>query len=211
MQQLLKSVDHLVLAVPDLHQGIEHIHELTGVKPKIGGQHLGRGTWNALLALGYDAYLELIAPDPQQARPPKGYWMEVDQVKEARLIHWAAKVHPIVEVIKKAKGHNLHIGELSASSRTRMNGQVLSWMLTEPVSGDDGGLLPFLIDWEDSDHPAESLPQKCKLIHLEGRHPHPEHINQQLAVLDIHMEISVGNRPQILAAIETPKGIISLL
>ncbi|HKK73824.1 MAG TPA: VOC family protein [Saprospiraceae bacterium] len=209
MQQLLRTVDHLVLAVPDLHQAIAEVHELTGVKPKIGGQHMGRGTWNALLALGHDTYLELIAPDPQQVLPEKGCWMGVDQIKEPKLIHWAAKVHPIVDVIKKAKNHQVQIGKLSSSSRTRINGQVLSWMLTEPVSGEDGGLLPFLIDWEDSDHPAESLPQKCKLIHLEGRHPHPEQINAQLAVLDIQMEISLGNRPQLLASINTPNGVVS--
>lgn len=208
MQQLLKTVDHLVLAVPDLYEGIEKIQALTGVRPKIGGQHIGRGTWNALLALGHNVYLELIAPDPQQTPPEGGCWMGVDQIKEARLIHWAAKVHPIDEIIQKAHNHQLPIGKLSAGSRTRMNGQVLSWMLTEPVAGEDGGLLPFLIDWEDSDHPAESLAQKCKLIHLEGKHPHPEQINQQLAVLDIRMEITLGNRPQILASIETPKGVV---
>lgn len=210
MSAILKIVDHLVLAVPDLHQGIAHIHQLTGVKPKIGGQHMGRGTWNALLALGHNVYLELIAPDPQQPAPPKGYWMGVNQFKGAKLIHWAAKVHPIAEVIQRAQNHQLPIGQLSAGSRTRMNGQVLSWMLTEPVREEDGGLLPFLIDWEDSDHPAESLPQKCKLAHLEGRHPHPERINEQLAVLDIEMDISLGNRPQILASIETPKGVVSI-
>lgn len=211
MKALLRRVDHLVLAVPDLEAGIRHLSELTGVRPQIGGQHLGRGTWNALLALGHDVYLELIAPDPQQTPPEGGCWMGVDQVQEPRLIHWAAKVHPIAAVIQQAQKQNLTIGELSAGSRTRINGQVLSWMLTEPVSDDDGGLLPFLIDWEDSDHPAESLPQQCKLVHLEGKHPHPEDIHRQLAILEIALPVSAGNRPQILATIDTPKGKVCLL
>lgn len=211
MENLLKRVDHLVLAVPDLHQGMEQIFELTGVKPQIGGQHIGRGTWNALLSIGHDAYLELIAPDPKQGTGEAGCWMGVDEIQEPTLIHWAAKVHPIHAVIERAKGQDFSFGKLSAGSRTRMNGQVISWTLTEPVKGEDGGLIPFLIDWEDSDHPAESLPQRCRLIHLEGKHPKPEKINAQIALLNLTMKVNLGNRPQLLASIETPNGVVSLL
>jgi hypothetical protein len=209
MQKLLSKVDHLVLAVPDLEEGIKKVEKLTGVRPQIGGQHQGRGTWNALLALGYAAYLELIAPDPNQTAPPAGAWMGVDKIEEPTLIHWAAKVSGIHKVIKTAKEEQLHIGALSAGSRTRMNGRVISWMLTEPVSGSDGGILPFLIDWEDSDHPAESLPQHCKLVHLEARHPEPVAIRQELEVLNLRMPISLGIRPQLIATIQTPNGLVS--
>lgn len=211
MEKLLKRVDHLVLAVPDLIEGIQAVHELTGARPQIGGQHMGRGTWNALLSLGRDSYLELIAPDPKQEVPEDGYWMGLENVTEPKLIHWAAKVNPIDEIIDKAIRNNLTLGKLSAGSRTRMSSQVISWMLTEPVEGPDGGLLPFLIDWEDSDHPAESLPQQCRLIHLEGMHPDPEWIHQQLAILDISMPVTLGIRPQIMATLQTPKGKVCFL
>ncbi|MEM6377613.1 MAG: VOC family protein [Bacteroidota bacterium] len=209
MQQLLSKVDHLVLAVPDLNEAILKVEQLTGVKPQIGGQHQGRGTWNALIGLGHASYLELIAPDPKQTPPPQGAWMGVDQIEEPTLIHWAAKVSGIRQVIETAKNQEVQVGALSAGSRTRMNGQVISWMLTEPLQGSDGGILPFLIDWEDSDHPAESLPQKCKLLHLEARHPEPELVQRQLNVLGLQMPITLGIRPQLLASIETPNGIVS--
>jgi hypothetical protein len=209
MQKLLPKVDHLVLAVPSLEEGIKKVEKLTGVRPQIGGQHQGRGTWNALLALGYGSYLELIAPDPKQTPPAKGAWMGVDKIKVPTLIHWAAKVEGIHKFLKTAKEQQLHIGSLSAGSRTRINGQVISWMLTEPVSGSDGGILPFLIDWEDSDHPAENLPQHCKLVHLEARHPEPAIISRQLEILDLQMPIDLGIRPQLIATIKTPNGLVS--
>lgn len=209
MKKLLAKVDHLVLAVPNLEEAIEKVEKLTGVRPKIGGQHQGRGTWNALLGLGHASYLELIAPDPKQTPPTQGAWMGVDQVEEPTLIHWAAQVNGIDQVIQKAKQQQVPVGALSSGSRTRMNGQVISWMLTEPMKGTDGGILPFLIDWEDSDHPAESLPQKCQLVHLEARHPDPDLIKRQLEVLDLDMPVELGIRPQLLASIQTPNGVVS--
>lgn len=209
MKQLLSKVDHLVLAVPNLPEAIEKVEKLTGVRPKIGGQHQGRGTWNALLGLGHASYLELIAPDPQQTPPTEGAWMGVDQIEEPTLIHWAAQVTGIHQVIETAKKQQVPIGALSAGSRTRMSGQVISWMLTEPMKGPDGGVLPFLIDWEDSDHPAESLPQKCRLLQLEARHPEPTLIKKQLQVLGLEIPVELGIRPQLLAQIQTPNGVVS--
>lgn len=209
MKNLLSQVDHLVLAVPNLEEAIEKVENLTGVRPKIGGQHQGRGTWNALLGLGHASYLELIAPDPKQTPPASGAWMGVDQITEPTLIHWAAQVNGIHQVIQTAKQEQVQIGALSSGSRTRMNGQVISWMLTEPLKGADGGILPFLIDWENSDHPAESLPQQCRLINLEARHPEPDLIKRQLKVLDLDMPIELGIRPQLLANIQTPNGVVS--
>jgi hypothetical protein len=48
---LLARVDHLVYATSDLQTGVDRIEELLGVLAAPGGQHLGRGTRNALLSL----------------------------------------------------------------------------------------------------------------------------------------------------------------
>eukprot|EP01041_Mallomonas_annulata_P036456 gene36456-59569_t len=59
-------IDHLVYATDDLERTVASLGELLGVTPTPGGQHLGKGTRNELVALGDGAYLEIVGPDREQ-------------------------------------------------------------------------------------------------------------------------------------------------
>ena len=78
-------IDHLVYTVPDLATGIERIAGLLGTRPVIGGCHPTFGTHNALLSIGPETYLEIIAPDPALARPSRGRVFGMDDLCEPRL------------------------------------------------------------------------------------------------------------------------------
>ena len=56
------DLDHLILGINDLQHGIAVFNRLTGVTPRPGGEHPGRGTHNALVSLGDGRYLEIVAP-----------------------------------------------------------------------------------------------------------------------------------------------------
>ena len=45
-------IDHLIYRAPDLAGAVAEVEERCGVRAQAGGRHVGRGTHNALLALG---------------------------------------------------------------------------------------------------------------------------------------------------------------
>src|SRR5262245_22074281 len=104
-EDLLLKVDHLVYATPDLNRGIDEIEKLLGVRASPGGQHPGRGTRNALLALGPATYLEIIGPDPEQALPKTPPPFGIGNLKESRLVTWVVKSDNL-EKLRQETVHN---------------------------------------------------------------------------------------------------------
>jgi hypothetical protein len=99
---MLRRVDHLVYAVPDLDAAVADLERRLGVRASPGGPHPGRGTRNALIALDADSYLEILAPDPAQPAPVGGRWFGVDPVTPARLAGWAVKGRDLARVAASA-------------------------------------------------------------------------------------------------------------
>src|SRR5260370_42198553 len=95
---LLRRIDHLVYATPDLNSGIEAVEKLTGVRATPGGQHPGRGTRNALIALGPTSYLEIIGPDPEHPAPPHPRQFGIDGLKAPRPARRALKAQNLKQL-----------------------------------------------------------------------------------------------------------------
>jgi hypothetical protein len=203
-------VDHLVWGGRDLEQEIDRLQALIGVRATPGGRHIGQGTRNALISLGRAMYLELIGPDPSQAPPAGPRWLGLDDLTIPRLITWAAKGEDLEHRADVARRAGVELGEVRSGERQQSDGQMLSWRLTYPDMRHGDGLVPFLIDWGRSPHPAEHAPGGAELVELRGEHPDPAAISQLLRHLGIELRVSRGPTRALIATLATPHGRVEL-
>ncbi|MEO8431520.1 MAG: VOC family protein [Acidobacteriota bacterium] len=207
---LVSRVDHLVYATPDLDRGIDEIEKLIGVRAAPGGQHPGRGTRNAVLALGPASYLEIIAPDPAQPTPASPRTFGIDSLTGSRLAAWAVTSRDVEAAASEAAREGTPLGEVKSGSRKRPDGVLLSWRFTDPQAMVAGGVVPFLIDWGASPHPASSAPKGASLIALRAEHPAAARVQKQLRKLGLAMPVEAGPAPALIATIQGPHGRVEL-
>jgi hypothetical protein len=207
---VLAAVDHLVYATPDLQAGVERIERTFGVRATPGGQHPGRGTRNALLALGPSSYLEIIGPDPEQPQPAEARPFGIDGLKEPRLTTWAAKAPDLDRLIADAHAAGIRIGALAAGSRRTADGVLLAWRYSDPRTVVAGGVVPFFIDWGTTPHPSASAARGAALRALAIEHPDPASVQAALRQLRLDVPVSRGAAPALVATIDTPRGVVTL-
>ncbi|WP_460717724.1 VOC family protein [Nocardia heshunensis] len=205
----MSELDHVVLATPDLAGTVETVGRLLGVKPVAGGVHPGRGTRNCLLGLGNGAYLEIIGPDTEQPEPELPRPFGIDELTEARLAGWLVRVDDIDAAVAGARAAGYDPGDPSPLSRATPDGRVLRWRLTFPLPSTGTQVVPAIIDWGDTDHPAGELPE-VPLLGLEVVHPDPEPVTARLRALDIDVTVRAGNRAALIARIGDPDDPIVL-
>jgi hypothetical protein len=204
---MLPNIDHFIFAAPTLESGMDAIENLLGIRPVVGGQHQGRGTHNALLAMG-NIYFEVIAPDPAQPDIPKPLWMKTDQVTQPQLWTWAAVNSDLFELEKIANQNQISLGEIESGTRTQPNGNILEWQLTEPVLENENGIMPFFLNWGKTIHPSKTLPQAGEILAFKAIHPNPEFIKKQLGKLGVNLIVEKGIRPHLEATIKKTDGKI---
>ena len=162
------TLDHIILGCKDLDVGIAFMEKLSGYRAAIGGSHPGHGTRNALLALGGQRYLEILAPYP--AQDDLTWHKEIAQLSEPALVGWALRDKDIAAHAARLRAKGVQcVGPLEGS-RTRPDGEVFRWK-TLVLSDDKSGILPFYIQWEeDSPHPSADAPGACLLtdFHRSG-------------------------------------------
>ena len=245
-------IDHFLLYCDNLEQAIDKVENLTGIRPVIGGKHIGRGTHNAVISLAGEnpddhttnfppIYLELIAKDPDQIefrnKDPTFSFFKPSTLN-GKVVHWAAVTPPsrLSEFVNRAnddvawrtnswpalqKPFQMH--------RTTPDMQTIQWTISlpssrKPLPGD--GLLPFLLDWEDTialgTHPGQTSPKGITLKAITLRYPkHHQAVKeglQNIGVLSyetnggikIMVEGSADIEPSIVLHLKTPNGDIDL-
>lgn len=202
-------LDHLVYATPDLDATVADLAG-RGIRTVPGGAHVGLGTRNHLAGLGGGSYLEVIGPDPEQPAPSGPRPFGIDELTTPGLVAWCARpARPLEEVSTAARGAGHDPGAVVDMSRLRPDGVLLRWRLTLPT--EVPGVLPFLIDWLDSPHPSESLPDDLQLQSFRLTHPYPVPVRVILAALgEVHTAEVSGGPVSLSATIRTPEGDVTL-
>jgi hypothetical protein len=206
-------IDHLVLATPDVAATGAALGADWGIELALGGAHVGRGTRNELTGLGGGTYLEVVGPDADQPDPPFARPFGVDDLAEPTLVAWCARPPmPLHDAIDACRALGVDLGDDVAMSRARPDGVLLQWRLTFPLLGHPyHGTVPFLIDWQQSPHPALSLPHECTLRTLHLTHPQADVVRAVLAAVGGDPRVEVAQGPTALAAVvDTPSGFRGL-
>jgi len=203
-------IDHIVYGVDDLRAGIVDLAERLGVRAAAGGKHVGRGTHNALLALGGGSYLEIIAIDRDQPASAEPVPFALDRVRLPRLVGWATRVTDIEQSAQRARDRGFDPGPVHAMSRRRPDGVLLKWHLTRHDEDPRQIAVPFLIDWGDSPHPSQASPAGVTLVELRVEHPSPDDVRRALAALDAFVPVDEATEPALVATLVTPSGKVVL-
>jgi len=213
MRPLAVEPDHLVVVAQDLRHGCDWVEERLGIRPQPGGKHVAMGTHNALLSLGTRFYLEVIAVDPEGAKPSRPRWFDLDEprmraamAEGPHLAHWVARTADI----DAAAASLPDLGVPTPMARGD-----LTWRITIP---DDGhrpgrGLVPTLIQWPGAGHPTDAMADSGRrLVAVAGEHPEPALVRTELAALGLSdtMKVTYAKSPRIAAMIRTPRGIATL-
>jgi len=213
----MNRLDHIVVAAATLGQGVEYLRDLLGVEVPAGGVHATMGTHNRVMQLGGDAYLEIIAINPDGTVPPRPRWFGLDAAllraalaERPRLVTWVMNTPNLAALAASA---DFAVGTPAAFSRDD-----LSWDI---ALTDDGrlladGLLPYCIQWHNSPHPSRKMADLgCRLQKLILHHNRPDWLAARLESLDATQLVEIdpltdSESPRLTAVIDTPRGAVNL-
>jgi hypothetical protein len=213
-------LDHLVIAAASLEQGVAWCEATLGVTPGPGGRHALMGTHNRLSRIATDAfpdaYLEIIAIDPQAAPAGRVRWFGLDdparqaQLRESgpRLIHAVARTAQLDMQRWALITLGLKPGNPVRAGRDTPQGP-LAWqiLLREDGELECGGALPTLIQWEGR-HPAHSMPESGLALRSLTLHGVPERARELLKLRGV--DVYAGPGPALQAVLSTPLGDVTL-
>jgi len=152
-------VDHLVVGIRSLAEGIGQLKHLVGVEAAAGGTHPGRGTENALVSLGPGEYLELIAPQAEARLSDSD--AKLRELDRLTIVAWAVAVDNADTVRETLKGAGFATTVPQHGSRVTPSGERLEWEVFKVSDAKIAGA-PFFIEWNDTTkHPSRTAPSGC--------------------------------------------------
>ncbi len=203
-------LDHLVWLAEDLDAACAQFERMSDVKPEYGGKHPG-GTHNAIVGLGPQVYLEIVAP--QAGADDRHPWVAAARRRpEPHLYSYCMRsAVSLADLASRAQQAGYRTIGPSAGSRNLPTGDLLEWELLIPLVSGTGGAMPFHIDWSDSPHPAVQSPSAARLTGFAAQHPDPDSIRAAMELFAPGVELDQSEGGVTLTAeLDTPKGKVVL-
>jgi hypothetical protein len=152
------AIDHIVLGTSDLDKAIDDFEAMTGVRPLMVVSHNGLGTKSARVAFESCAFLEFLGPDPKQSgNMPMA--QKLAKIPEGKLvpIHYAI-YHDKAADFKKTTWSDMGLECDQVTMIAKDRSQPWKWDMFFLEGHEEEGLMPFFINWGDSQHAAGRLP-----------------------------------------------------
>jgi Glyoxalase-like domain len=136
---MLRAIDHLVIAVPDLGGAMKTYRDL-GFTVVAGGRHTGIGTDNALIAFRDSSYLELVGF--HEPRPDHRWWAPLQQ--GGGLVDFCLQTDDLAGDAGVLRDAGVDMSELERRHRLRPDGVEVRWICAL-ARGAHRGVAPFVI------------------------------------------------------------------
>jgi hypothetical protein len=200
--QPVVDIDHVILGINDLDRGVREFESRTGITPKRGGEHPGRGTQNALVTFGNGRYLEILAPASSQA-PANPRESAVGHA-HLTLVGWALQTSAIGATVEQLRNAGFKVHGPLPGSRRAPDGALLAW---QSAAIAELGLTPFFIEWsKDTPHPSHTSPAGCSFVRMELTHPSPQPLQGLFKVVGFSGTICVEERAAMKVTLDCPRG-----
>lgn len=212
------QIDHLVVVAHNLAQGVAWCESTLGVVPGPGGTHPLMGTHNRLLNISSpsypQAYLEILAIDPEADPPDRPRWFGLDEPRlqaavqqQPRLVHVVMRTRQLEMLRFGLVQQGQDPGQTLAASRRTDQG-LLQWQI---LVRDDGqiacaGALPTLIEWQGQ-HPADALPPSAVQLRSVAIGGLPPRIAALMACKGVLMK---RDGPALRLELQTRRGSLTL-
>jgi len=200
-------LDHLAVSATTLADATAQLETCMGYEAVPGGQHDHFATHNTLMGCGPEFYLEAIAIDPNASAPPYPRWFALDQFDgPARLTNWILACDDL-DAALAAVGPGF-------GAPVSLQRRDFKWRMAVPDTGvlPFDGMAPALIQWDGDAHPAPRLPDcGARLLGMQVRHPDASAMADLLTpLLEDDRVTYVEGQPGMMAAFETPDGVVKL-
>lgn len=186
------GIDHILIGVSDLDEGIRAFEQATGVAAVIGGKHPSRGTENALVSLGGGAYVEIIAP--QHDARPNEMVTSLRALHGPALVGWAVHVVDANDAAEHLESAGFKASKPQPGSRVTPQGATLEWSAFGVEKPQIAGA-PFFIQWgANTKHPSLTSPGGCSLASFQVRDPAGDDLSRLLKSLGVKADVGKADR-----------------